>query len=176
MYKKSSVLFLPLKVRNWLQLLQNHPQGNMNRTFHELTYNDSQLGKLTRAGLKLTSTGHLTAALPVELPSQLRTVCSFYPRISSVKLSREFLVHLNVLLNIKSCAISPLFHCLVHVSKICSRHIFHKAFVSNTSFHHLSHLVFSVAIYVMNFFYVTFSTGLMSQVLYFTIFHILCFL
>ena len=97
-------------------------------------------------------------------------------RISSVKLSRKSLVHLSAVLNIKRGYISPLFHCLVHVPKICSRHIFHRAFVSNTSFHHHSHLVFSVAIYVMNFFYITFSTGLMSQVLYFTIFHILCFL
>ena len=102
-------------------------------------------------------------------------------RISSVKLSRESLVHLNVVLNIKSCGILPLFHCLVNVPKICPRHlfstrllshilhftiftswffsshicyefllchVFHRHYVSNTLVHHLSHLVFSVAIYL----------------------------
>ena len=69
-------------------------------------------------------------------------------RIGSVKSSRESLVHFNVVSNIKSCGISPSFHCLAHVPKICSRHIFYKAFVPNASFHHLSHLVFLVVIYV----------------------------
>ena len=40
MYEKSSVLFLPLKVRDLLQLVQNRPQSNINRIFHELTYTD----------------------------------------------------------------------------------------------------------------------------------------
>ena len=40
MYEKSSELFVPLKLRDRLHLVQNYPQGNMNRTFQELTYND----------------------------------------------------------------------------------------------------------------------------------------
>ena len=40
MHEKSSVLFLPLKARDRLHLVQNHPQGNMSITFHQLTYID----------------------------------------------------------------------------------------------------------------------------------------
>ena len=39
----------------------------------------SQLEKLTRAGFELASSGYRTAAVPVELSSELGTVFLFYP-------------------------------------------------------------------------------------------------
>ena len=152
MYDKSPVLFLPLKVRDWLHLVQNYPQGNMNTTFHELTYNDkvNQKSWLDRhSNLHLWVTANLTAALPEfsyranweQYPRFIIFKCTS-SRISSVKFSWESLAHFNVVSNIKSCRISPLFHCLLHVPKISSRHIFHKAFVSNISFHHLHIVIF----------------------------------
>ena len=52
-------------------LCQNHPQGYMNRIFHELIH--------TRAEFELTSSGYWTTTLPVELTSELEAVCSLYP-------------------------------------------------------------------------------------------------
>ena len=128
-----------------LHPVQNHPQGNMNRIFHELTYID----KISYTSwLERDSNSHLRVSGPLfhrvnwEQYARFTQFKCTSSRISSVKLSRESLVHVNVVSNIKCCGISPLFHCPVHVPKICSHHIFYKAFVPNTSFHHLHILIF----------------------------------
>ena len=49
---------------------------------------ESLQGKLTRAGFELVSSGYQTAALPVELSSQIGTV--FYPTEVHETFSKEF--------------------------------------------------------------------------------------
>ena len=144
----------------------------------------SQLEKLTTTLFELASSGYRTAALPVELSSQLGTPCSFYPQHIFLILSWEFLVrisralkcieyqklwHLTFISLSCTCSknlftshfpqgfclkyfISPSFTSCVFCSHICYEfllcHIFHRPDISSTLFHHLSHFVFSVAIYV----------------------------